>query len=41
MIELRFWDVLAAHKRYISMVARGFACNMSADGRGVIVRFKL
>lgn len=41
MIEIRFWGVIAAHKRYISMVARGFVCNMSSDGRGVIVRFKL
>lgn len=41
MMEIRFWDVMTAHKRYISMVVRGFACNMSADGRGVIVRFNL
>lgn len=41
MIEFRFWIKDDARNRYVRLLAAGYSCNMSHDGRGVIVRFKL
>ncbi len=41
MIELRFWNKNQARARYEEMLNLGKCCNMSLDGRGVIVRVVL
>ena len=41
MIELRFWHQNQARGRYDELRRLGHACNMSADGRGVLVRLNL
>lgn len=35
--EFRFWSEDEARRRYELLVAKGKRCNMSKDGRGVIV----
>ena len=36
-MEFRFWNKKDARTRYNALLARGVRCNMSHDGRGVIV----
>lgn len=41
MIELRYWNKNQARARYEEMLNLGKCCNMSKDGRGIIVRMAL
>ena len=41
MIEFRYWNKGQARDKYQELLAVGRACNMSCDGRGVIVRVEL
>lgn len=41
MIELRYWNKDQARARYEELVGLGKCCNMSVDGRGIIVRIAL
>jgi hypothetical protein len=36
-MEFRFWAAYAAREFYAKMTSNGKRCNMSSDGRGVIV----
>jgi hypothetical protein len=41
MIEFRYWLQQQARAHYDALTAKGIAANMSADGKGVIVRWRL
>ncbi|AUR84574.1 hypothetical protein NVP1060A_58 [Vibrio phage 1.060.A._10N.261.48.B5] len=41
MIELRYWNKDQARSRYEELIGLGKCCNMSVDGRGIIVRIAL
>ncbi|CAM0004494.1 hypothetical protein VPHF35G1_0019 [Vibrio phage F35 g1] len=41
MIEFRYWHKDQARNKYQELRAAGRSCNMSCDGRGVIVRVEL
>ncbi|AUR88465.1 hypothetical protein NVP1113A_64 [Vibrio phage 1.113.A._10N.286.51.E7] len=41
MIEFRYWNKDQARSRYEELIGLGKCCNMSMDGKGVIVRIAL
>jgi hypothetical protein len=41
VIELRYWNKNQARSRYDELIGLGKRCNMSVDGRGIIVRIAL
>lgn len=41
MIEFRYWNKDQARSRYEELCELGKCCNMSVDGRGIIVRIAL